>query len=440
MVERAEAIPYTAWVAKMLKRDETILSNGLRVVQIHLPGFHSLTNFLVIRSGSRYESAANNGVAHFLEHMVFKGTQKYPDTVSIAQAIEGVGGYFNAWTANDHTAYWNVVPSAQWQLGIEMPIELAFESLLRPEDIERERGVILEEIRMVNDSPQELVDHIFGQAIFPNHPLGQLILGTEKTVKDMKPADFLSYRSSHYAPSQALFIVIGDLENKPVVAEIERLTKHLSTKKVSQPKRFEQPSQKNLVVHDKKTDQTHFMLGVAEPNFSFTNSERFAGVVLNAVLGRGMSSRLFLNVREKRGLAYSIHSDFQPFEDTGLIAIYGGVNTTKINEALLAVEEEISHLQTELVPAGELSKAKELIKGSYDLMSDRPVDLARWYGSSHLLGMTESFEEAKKLVEAVSAETVRATAKRVLATERQVMTVVGPYSSDKIFRRFLALP
>ncbi|KKU43673.1 MAG: Processing protease [Berkelbacteria bacterium GW2011_GWA2_46_7] len=161
------------------------LPNGLQLVLIDLPSFHSVTNFLVIRSGSRYEDASNNGIAHFLEHMVFKGTKKYSNTSQLAEAIEGVGGYFNAWTANDHTAYWNSVPLSAWQRGIEVPFELAFNALLRPDDLERERGVIIEEIRRMRDDPSSFVDDLLGTVLFPNHPLGNSVIGSESNIQKM---------------------------------------------------------------------------------------------------------------------------------------------------------------------------------------------------------------------------------------------------------------
>src|SRR3990167_3209585 len=203
------------------------LPNGLTLVLVDLPGFHSLTNFLVIRSGSRYEDKKNNGVAHFLEHMVFKGTTKYPDKLDIAQSIEGVGGYFNAWTSNDHTAYWNTVPLAAWQRGIEVPFELAFNAILRKEDLEHERGVIIEEIRRMNDDPSSQVEDQLGEILFPNHPLGLSVIGTEERIEKMTIEQFKQYRSTYYHPAQALFICVGNIGNRDIKAEVVKLTKDL---------------------------------------------------------------------------------------------------------------------------------------------------------------------------------------------------------------------
>lgn len=415
------------------------LSNGLKIATIHLDGFHTITNFLVIRSGSRYEDKNNNGIAHFLEHMVFKGTKKYPDTLQVAVAVEGIGGYFNAWTANDHTSYWNIVPSREWQRGVEVPMELAFQPLLRSEDLERERGVIIEEIRRIQDDPARYVDDLFGQALFPDHPLGQLIIGPSENIAKMSIEQFQAYRAEHYAPSQALFIAVGDVKGKPIVEEVTKMAGDLVAKKVSKPHLVTQPSQKNLVVLKKNTDQSHLMLGMSDPTYGLNAKERHIVEVLNAILGRGMSSRLFLNIREKRGLAYAIRSSFHTFEDTGVLSIYGGLNTSKVEEALGAVEFELQRMVDKPVDADELAKAKAQVLGSYDLFSDEPLELAKWYGTEYLLGCTDSFDDAKAAVKAVTAKQVQEAAKAMFDKERLALAAIGPFESEDIFKRFLGL-
>jgi len=415
------------------------LENGLKLVTINLDGFHTVTNFLVIRSGSRYETADNNGIAHFLEHMVFKGTKSYENSKEIAQAIEGVGGYFNAWTSNDHTAYWNIVPESQWRRGIQVASELAFTPKLRAEDLERERGVIIEEIRRLHDDPSHLVDDLLGPVLFKDHPLGQSIIGTEQTIKAMTIEQFRDYHRSHYAPSQAYFVVVGNLLGKDISAEISAQLSEFKPQAISKPELFTGNSRKGLNLYNKQTDQTHFMVASALPALSIQHQDRFVGTVLNAVLGRGMSSRLFLNIREKKGLAYAINSSIQPFEDTGAVMIYGGVNTGKISLALEALNEELESLQQVLVPEDELGKAKALVTGSFDLTADRPVDLATWYGTGALLGAKESFEQAKERVSKVTATEIQQLAQELFKKDRLAMSVVGPYQDSKVFDDFLGL-
>ena len=418
---------------------KTRLKNNLTIIKVHLPSFHSLTNFLVIRSGSRYETPRINGIAHFLEHMVFKGTKSFKDTRSIAEAIEGIGGYFNAWTANDHTAYWNVVPQSQWQRGIQVAGELAFLPTLPRKDLERERGVIKEEIRRMNDDPAHLVDDMLGRILFPDNPLGYSIIGTEKVIDAVSINDIKKYHQEHYAPSQATFVVVGNLGGKDIDGEIDKLLGHLRPVEVSRPELVKTNSQTNLKLLSKKTEQTHFMLAISDKNLGLKSKERFTAVVLNTVLGRGMSSRLFLNIREQKGLAYAINSQFSPFEDTGVIQVYGGVNTGKIKLTLEALDVEFEKLMDELVPDDELNKAKSLVNGSYDLSADKPVSIARWYGTSALLGASESYEDAEALVKKVTADNLRKLAQKILHKDRQVLAVIGPYTSDKQFKDFLNL-
>jgi predicted Zn-dependent peptidase len=417
--------------------DRQVSANGLNVVTIDLPEFHSVTNFLVIRSGSRYETASNSGIAHFLEHMVFKGTKKYPDTKAVAEAVEGLGGMFNAWTSNDHTAYYNTVPERHWRQGIEFATELAFEALLRPEDLDRERGVIIEEIRRIQDNPARYVDDLLGQILFAGNPLGQLIIGTQDSITNMKIGQFEEYRQTHYLPSQATFVAVGKITGRDILGEVEVKTRHLQASTVTLPKRFDNPSKKALKVHQKDTDQTHFMLGLAEPTLALNRQEQYIGDVLNTILGSGMSSRLFLNIREKQGLAYAIAPSTQSFEDTGALAIYGGVNTQKVEKALIAVDLELKKLKGEVVSEVELTKAKNIITGSLDLNADDPIKMATWYGTGMLLGLKEDFAKAKELVNQVSAQDVQLLAQKIFNKDRLALAVIGPFDSEKMFEDFL---
>lgn len=415
------------------------LSNGLKIVKVNLPSFHTVTNFLAIRSGSRYEESKINGIAHFLEHMVFKGTKSFKDTKEIAESIEGIGGYFNAWTSIDHTAYWNIVPSSQWRRGLQVAAELAFMPTLPKDDLERERGVIIEEIRRMNDDPSRLVDDLLGPVLFPDNPLGYSIIGTEEVINSVTIDDFRQYHKEHYTPSQAVFVVIGDLAGKDIDKEINGLLGSLESRAVSRPQLVETNSKNGLNLLNKKTDQTHFMLGLTDVFTKFGQRELFVATVLNAVLGRGMSSRLFLNIREQKGLAYAISSSFSALEDVGVLQVYGGVNTSKIRQTLDALDEEFTRLINEPVDSSELDKVKALITGSYDLSSDRPVDIATWQANRALFGSPESYESAKDIVLSVTAEEVQAMAAELLAKDRQVLSVIGPYDDDKMFKDFLNL-
>jgi len=417
---------------------QKVLPNGLRLVKISLPSLHSLTSFLVVRSGSRFESQDNAGIAHFLEHLVFKGTAKYPTTREIAESIEGVGGHFNAWTANDHTVYWNTVPAKWWERSLEVALELAFFPRLRQSDIEKERSVILEEMRMIRDDPARFVDDLCGEITFPNHPLGRMVIGNEQAVRTMKWDDFQAYHQTHYAPSQTLLVVAGRLPpSERIEQHLARQTAALRPRPVSSATPFTGPSRQNIKLMTKPTDQTHFMLGSADKSLGLKAQSRFIGVLLNTVLGSGMSARLFLQIRERLGLAYAIYSQTACFEETGGIFIYGGVNTEKTIEALQALKTELLRLQDEPIGEKELAKAKELITGAYELRSDDPLELCRWYGVNRLLGADETIEEAQGIIRAITASQLQQLSRRLFAKDRLTLAVIGPHNSASPLRQVL---
>jgi predicted Zn-dependent peptidase len=416
-----------------------ILPNGLKLVAIDLPGRRSLTSFLAIRSGSRYETPENNGIAHFLEHLVFKGTAKYPSNESVASAIERIGGTLNAWTDFDHTAYWNIVPAASWQVGTEMPFELAFAPQLRADDIERERGVIIEEIRMLQDDPARYVHDIATELLYRTHPLGQPIIGSEQTVTAMSAAQFAAYRQQFYHAGHSVFVVAGDLSSAPILEAVRARASAVATGTETLPKALKSTSTCDVQLLTKSTDQTHFVLGTADPNIGLTgDGDRMATLVLNTILGRGMSSRLFLNVREKQGLAYSIHSHVATLEDGGSLSVYGGVNTEKALQALEAVKTELRRLKEEPVSATELTDAKNYINGANDMQADQGMTLATWYGTDWLLGRWESHDELAQAINEVTAERIMTVAQQLFAPERMILAVIGPQTNASPFTELLS--
>lgn len=421
-----------------LKITREILPNGARLVTIDLPGRRSLTSFLAIRSGSRYETTDNSGIAHFLEHLVFKGTKKYPTNAAVAGAIESIGGTLNAWTDFDHTAYWNIVPARSWRVGVEIPFELAFEPLIRQKDIERERGVITEEIRMLQDDPAGYVRDLATELVYGQHPLSRPIIGTEATVAAMTAEQFNDYRRRFYVAPHAVFVVAGDLSNAEVVGWAREKLSAVATGGLIAPEPYTVSSSHQIKLLTKPTDQTHFVVSTADPLFGLhSDQDRFVADVLNTILGRGMSSRLFLNVREKRGLAYSISSHIHTLEDGGALSIYGGVNTQKATEALAAVRDELQVLCDAPVSASELRDAQNFITGANDMRADRGMALATWYGTDWLLGRWETHDDVSKAINAVTAEDIRRVARQIFDPARLVIAAIGPQTDESIFAEAL---
>lgn len=410
------------------------LANGLSVVTINLKGWRSLTTYLAVKVGSRDETDLTNGLAHFLEHLVFKGTEKYGDSTELSAAIEGVGGYLNAWTSLDHTAYWNVVPSEHWRLGLTVASELVFRPKLRSEDLERERGVILEEIKRIEDDPESLVDDLAGRQIFGSHPLGRTIIGRPQQINGLTIDQFRGFHKEFYRPENAILVVVGDITDKDIAREIKRFSPATAVATPLRPptEPFSGSSQRTLLLHQKPTEQFNFMVAVAAPVLRLTDKKAAAVEVLNAVLGRGMSSRLFREVREKRGLCYSIRSTVTPLEETGILAIAGGVNQQKIAEALTAVSQELTKLTTTAVEAEELTKARNLVVGSLELSADQPSALARWYGLDRLFGQTITLEEQIEAIKQVTSNDLKRLAEQLFDRRHLTITAVGQSEVDPL--------
>lgn len=421
----------------MRKNTTHKLKNGLRVITVELKDFHSMTTFLAIKSGSRYELPNESGITHFLEHMVFKGTEKYPSTAQIAQALEGVGGNFNAWTSVDHTVYYNIVPKNEWQTGLEIPFQLAYRALLREKDLERERGVIIEEMKMIKDDPARYIYDISQEILFDNHSLGQSVIGNETTINSIQSDLMRSYRDSHYSMNQSVLAVVGSFDQDRVIESINNQVKDLQSHKNSNFQEFNDQSSPKVKLVTKETDQTHFVLALAHPSLSLKSQDLYTAKVLNTVLGRGMSSRLFLRVREEKGLAYSISSDVSNLEETGALSVSGGINTDKFIDALEAIEKELEILTKEKVNQTELEKAKKYLIGSYDMKSDQPLSLARNYALDELLSSQKDFEEIKEKIAQVNSDQVLDLAQKLFRAKNRTLAIIGPQKSDQQFQRFV---
>jgi len=398
-----------------------------------MPERQSASVVLMFAGGSRLEDDRLAGVSHFIEHLYFKGTARRPTSKEIADAIEGVGGFINASTDKELTAYWARVPSEHITLGLDVLFDIVTNSRLDPADVERERMVILEELRMYQDQPQDLVQNLFEELIWPGHPLGRDIAGTEESVSRIDREDILEYADAHYRLPNLVIGAAGSLDVSATIADVRR---NLSLRadldgamNGSSPGPLDGP---HVLVRRRNTEQAHICLGVRA--FSYRHPDRYAFDLLNTVLGEGMSSRLFLNIRERLGLAYDVHSFTQKHRDTGYLAVYIGVDPKKAVDTVNAVMGELRSLAaTEVVPA-ELARAKEFTKGRLRLELETTNGVAFWltYQES-LLGEIKTIEEELALVDAVTAADVRRVADEVLRAPVQ-MSVIGPFNRDGGFR------
>ena len=407
------------------------LRNGARLAIVPMPHTRSATVAFLIGTGSRYEDDHYAGASHFIEHMLFKGTQKRPTSRDIAVAIEGIGGIFNAGTGHESTTFWAKVARHHLPTALDVLGDMLLHSTFAPQDIERERGVILEEINMSLDIPQSRVQLLARELLWPTHPLGRDIAGLKESIVRLSRQDLLSHMHTSYSPQNAVVGVAGNVEEGQVLEWVERevgLWRGESAKPFRPAPKGE--ATRRIQVEGAQTEQTHLCLSLR--GLPRRHEHHYTLNVLNAILGQGMGSRLFLEVRENRGLAYQVSSHITFFADAGELTISAGVDTRKATEALETILGECERLQREIVPREELSRAKELLKGHLLLQMEDSAALAGWYGRQQLLTPEEvlSPDEVVQRIDAVSAEEVLELAGELLGREQVHLAVVGPLEED----------
>ncbi len=383
--------------------------------------------------GSRLEDDRLAGVSHFIEHLYFKGTRRRASSKEIADAIEGVGGFINASTDKELTAYWARVPSEHMGLGLDVLFDIVANSRLDAADIERERMVILEELRMYRDQPQDYVQNVFEELIWPGHALGRDIAGTEESVSRLTRDDILEYADARYRLPNLVVGAAGSLEEdetlRSVTAALALPAALDGGGAATPPPVLDRP---RVQVRHVKTEQAHICRGTRA--MSYLHPDRYALDLLNTVLGEGMSSRLFLNIRERLGLAYDVHSFTQKHRDTGYLGVYIGVDPGKAVDAVNAAMAELRAMGEREVAPDELVRAKEFTKGRLRLELETTNGVAFWLTYQELLlGEIKTVDEELALVEAVTAADVKRVAEDVLAGPIQ-MAVIGPFNKDGAFR------
>jgi predicted Zn-dependent peptidase len=409
------------------------LAGGAKLITAPMPERLSASLVLMFGGGSRLEDDRLAGVSHFIEHLFFKGTRTRPTSKEIADAIEGVGGFINASTDKELTAYWARVPAEHLELGLDVLFDIVSNSKLSVDDVERERMVILEELKGYQDQPQDYVLNLLEEIIWPGHPLGRDIAGTEQSVARLTRDDILEYANAHYRLPNLVIGAAGALdEHRTLDIVSSRLTLPADPDGLLPAEAPGALSGPHVVVRRRRTEQAHICLGVRA--FSYVHPDRYALDLLNTVLGEGMSSRLFLNIRERRGLAYDVHSFTQKHRDTGHLGVYLGVDPKKAVEAIEAVVAEMRNLCERDLGGEELQRAKEFTKGRLRLDLETTNGVAFWLTYQELLmGEIRSIEDELSLVDAVSAADIRRVANALLGAPMQ-MAVIGPFTRDTSFR------
>ncbi|MCH8283646.1 MAG: insulinase family protein [Chloroflexi bacterium] len=419
--------------------EKTTLTNGLRVLTVPMPQVRSVSIAFYLGAGSRYEIEEKAGLSHFVEHMLFKGTRRRPKAQQISETIDGIGGFMNAGTDREITSYWAKVARPHLPIALDLLSDMLLESLFEPDEMERERKVILEEISSINDSPAQRVDLLIDEVLWPGQPLGRDVGGTKESVGALTRSDLLEYMAKQYAPNNAVVAVAGDLVHDEVVSAVQG---HLDGWARSQPLSWF-PSVNGQTAPQtrlkwQKTEQAH--LCIAFRGLSAHHPDRYALDLLNVILGEGMSSRLSLELRERQGLCYDVHSYPTAFQDAGSLNLYAGVDPANATKTLEALLRELRRFRDEDVPEEELERAKAVSKGRLFLRMEDTRAVSDWLGAQELMiGSVRTVDEVAELIDAVSPADVRKVAQRILVTEHLNLAVVGPFRSDRRFRSILSL-
>lgn len=405
------------------------MPNGLTVVVAEMPARDSVAVGIWVKVGARYEQQKISGIAHFTEHLLFKGT-KTRSARKIKESIEGLGGVFNAFTGEESTCYFVKILKDHFELTFDVLADMIKNSLFRPQDVERERTVILEEIKMYQDLPQQFVQERMNQLLWPDQSLGRNVAGTLETVSGIKRSHFLDFNRKFYHPANLLVTVCGDVAAEHV---IEQAQKHFSGSRAGQPSRFSpaksSQSRPRFDFFTKETEQTHVVIGFHGP--ARTNAEKYKIALLNIILGGNMSSRLFEEVREKRGLSYEIKSSLYFFQDAGGFTVSEGVEKKKLPLSIRVILKELRKIRNKPVGEQELRRAKDYYLGQLYLALEDTLDQMVWLGEKVMyLGEPPTREEIRERIEAVTAKDIQAVAGRYLRTNNLNLAVVGPTPKD----------
>ena len=413
----------------------TTLANGIRVVTEQMPHVRSLSVGIWIGTGSRRENPEENGISHFIEHMVFKGTTNR-SAEDIARSVDSIGGGLDAFTAKEMVSYNTKVLDEHLPLAFDVLADLVRHPLFREEDIEKEKGVILEELKMEIDNPEYLLHEIFSSNFWKDHPIGKPILGTKDTVQKFHREMLHEYYTRTYSPANILITAAGSLKHEHIVELARRHFEELQMSGEVPPDRAPVPHARLVFRNKTSLEQMHLYMGV--PSYPLPHEDRFVCYVLNTVLGGGMSSRLFQNIREKQGLAYAVYSELSMYRDTGCLAIYAGTSLESARKVVDSIVQELRDLKQNLVPEEELRRAKDHLKGSFMLglesTSSRMGNLAR---QEMYFKRFFSLDDMVESIEKVTAEEVQHVAQEFFDAKNITLAMLGNLGDFRIKREEL---
>jgi len=416
----------------------TALDNGLRVITSSMPHTHSVSLAALVGAGSCYETAQESGISHFAEHLFFKGTHRRPTSKQLSQDIEGVGGIINGGTDKELTMFWCKVASPHFSIAVDVLCDLLLNSRFDNTDIERERRVIGEEIKMGLDLPQQRVSALIDELLWPGQPLGREVVGYHETVSSITRGQLLDYLTRRYMPNNTVLSIAGNIDHEQAMAQIRPLldkwaTGGLRTGYVTDDRQ----TQATLRIEPKDIEQVHLCLAVH--GFSHSHPRRFALDLLNTALGGGMSSRLFEEIREQRGLAYDIHSYTEHFMNGGSFAVYAGVDPQKTETTVSAILEQLSRIK-QGITVSELVRAKELSKGRLHLRLEDSRNVALWHGGQEILTQKIlTIDDVVSIVDAVTLDELTEVAEQILVASGLNLAITGPVKEEEPLKQRLRI-
>jgi len=409
--------------------NKTVFDNGLRVITSTMPHSRSVSVAFLVGVGSCFESQDEAGISHFIEHLCFKGTQRRPTAKEISQDVEGVGGIINGSTDKEATVYWCKVASCHFPIALDVLSDLLLNSRFDTADMEKERLVVIEEINMNLDLPQQRVNMLVDELLWPEQPLGREVAGTKETVSSISRGQILSCVARRYVPNNVVVSIAGDIGHEQAVAQIEPLLGKWSAGKL--PTDYvtnDKQTEPRLCAESRDIEQVHLCLAVH--GFSRFHSQRFVLDLLNTVLGGGMSSRLFTEIREHKGLAYDIHSYVEHFLNSGSFITYAGVDPAKVEAAIEAILGELSKLRQDITP-DELTRAKEMSKGRLQLHMENSQNVVLWLGGQELLmRRILDIDEVISIIDAITIDDLEQVAGELLSSDKLNLAIVGPIEKE----------
>lgn len=419
--------------------NKLVTDNGLRILIVPMPGSLTAAVLVLVEAGSEYETKNLNGISHFLEHMCFKGTKIRPKTIDITGELDSIGANYNAFTSGEVTGYYAKGEAKHLDKILDVVSDIYLNPVFDESEIDKERGVIIEEINLYKDMPTHRVQDLFTELLYGDQPAGWNVSGSVEIIKKLRRADFLKYRGERYIAPCTLVVVAGKFNEIEVMSKVKYLFGGINSgEKLPKPKIVENQLAPRIKIKHKESDQAHLILGVRA--FSVFDERRYALDVLSDILGGGMSSRLFQKVREELGAAYYVNAEADLSSDHGYLAASAGVANDKLEQVLVAILEEFKKLKNETVGEKELQRAKDHLIGSLMVGLETSDDLSRYYGTQEIItGAILSPKELEKKIRSVKSSEIQSLAKEVFQTERLNLAVIGLVKDREALRKTLDL-